>query len=108
MAAQPPPYGAGGFAMNPAVTQQPGFYPVVPGQEGGMQQPMQMQMQHQQPMMQQQQPMMQQQQPMMQQQQPMMQMRPDNCPPGLEYLAQIDQVICKQKVEVLEAIFGKN
>lgn len=31
---------------------------------------------------------------------------PDNCPPGLEYLTQIDQLIVKQKVELLEAFLG--
>lgn len=34
------------------------------------------------------------------------QMVPLNCPPGLEYLTLIDQLIIKQKVEVLEAITG--
>jgi len=27
---------------------------------------------------------------------------PPNCPPGLEYLTQIDQLIVKQQVEMLE------
>merc|ERR1719334_2915302 len=31
---------------------------------------------------------------------------PLNCPPGLEYLAMIDQLIIKQKVEMLEAVAG--
>ena len=31
---------------------------------------------------------------------------PLNCPPGLEYLAQIDQLLIKQKVEMLEAFTG--
>ena len=30
---------------------------------------------------------------------------PVNCPPGLEYLTQIDQLLVKQQVELLE---GKN
>lgn len=34
------------------------------------------------------------------------QMVPEGCPPGLEYLAQIDQLIIKQKVEMLEAVAG--
>jgi len=34
------------------------------------------------------------------------QMVPLNCPPGLEYLTMIDQLIVKQKVEVAEAIAG--
>ncbi|XP_066477615.1 phospholipid scramblase 1-like [Tiliqua scincoides] len=29
-----------------------------------------------------------------------------NCPPGLEYLTQIDQIIVHQQIEVLELIFG--
>lgn len=29
-----------------------------------------------------------------------------NCPPGLEYLTTIDQLLVKQKVELLEAITG--
>lgn len=29
-----------------------------------------------------------------------------NCPPGLEYLTSIDQLLVKQKVEVLEALTG--
>ena len=33
-------------------------------------------------------------------------MVPANCPPGLEYLTQIDQLIVKQKVELLEAFTG--
>ena len=35
-----------------------------------------------------------------------MQMRPDNCPPGLEYLCSLDQILVKQKVELLEALLG--
>ena len=31
---------------------------------------------------------------------------PLNCPPGLEYLTQIDQLIVKQKLEILEAAAG--
>ena len=27
---------------------------------------------------------------------------PSNCPPGLEYLTQIDQLLIKQQIEVLE------
>lgn len=34
------------------------------------------------------------------------QMVPLNCPPGLEYLTQIDQLIVKQKLEILEAAAG--
>merc|ERR1719516_656259 len=34
------------------------------------------------------------------------QMVPLNCPPGLEYLTMIDQLIVKQKLEALEAIAG--
>ena len=29
-----------------------------------------------------------------------------SCPPGLEYLSQIDQLLVKQKVELLEAFTG--
>jgi len=65
----------------PPVTQQPGFYPVVPPQQG---------------------PPMGAPPPQMQQ----VQLRPDNCPPGLEYLTQVDQIIVKQKVEIMEALFG--
>jgi len=32
--------------------------------------------------------------------------RPANCPPGLEYLTMIDQLLVKQKVEMLEAFTG--
>ncbi|CAH3185981.1 unnamed protein product [Porites evermanni] len=31
---------------------------------------------------------------------------PENCPPGLEYLTQIDQLLIKQQVELLEAFTG--
>ena len=34
------------------------------------------------------------------------QMVPLNCPPGLEYLTMIDQLIVKQKFEAMEAIAG--
>lgn len=34
------------------------------------------------------------------------QMVPENCPPGLEYLTLIDQLMIKQKVEMLEAVAG--
>ena len=34
------------------------------------------------------------------------QMVPLNCPPGLEYLTMIDQLIVKQKLEILEAAAG--
>ena len=34
------------------------------------------------------------------------QMVPLNCPPGLEYLTMIDQLIVKQKLEMLEAVAG--
>lgn len=37
--------------------------------------------------------------------QPQMQRNP-NCPPGLEYLAQVDQLLVHQKVELLEAFTG--
>ena len=30
---------------------------------------------------------------------------PANCPPGLEYLASIDQLLVKQKIEGLEGLF---
>ncbi len=33
-------------------------------------------------------------------------LKPDNCPPGLEYLTQINHLIVKQKVELLEAFIG--
>ncbi|CAG2177910.1 unnamed protein product [Oppiella nova] len=33
-------------------------------------------------------------------------LRPVNCPPGLEYLLQVDQLIVKQKVEILETFTG--
>ncbi|XP_064455642.1 phospholipid scramblase 1-like [Ornithodoros turicata] len=33
-------------------------------------------------------------------------MNPGSCPPGLEYLAMVDQVLIKQKVELLEAFTG--
>lgn len=32
--------------------------------------------------------------------------RPANCPPGLEYLTTVDQLMVKQKVELLEALVG--
>ncbi|XP_063052258.1 phospholipid scramblase 1-like [Engraulis encrasicolus] len=32
--------------------------------------------------------------------------RPPNCPPGLEYLNMIDQLLVQQEVELVEAIFG--
>ncbi len=31
---------------------------------------------------------------------------PPNCPPGLEYLSLLDQLLIKQKVELLEAFTG--
>ena len=31
---------------------------------------------------------------------------PPNCPPGLEYLTLVDQLLVKQKVEMLEAFVG--
>ena len=36
----------------------------------------------------------------------MPQQAPANCPPGLEYLTLVDQLLVKQKVELLEAIVG--
>ena len=32
--------------------------------------------------------------------------RPSNCPPGLEYLLYVDQLLVKQQVELLEAFTG--
>ena len=32
-------------------------------------------------------------------------MKGSNCPPGLEYLAQLDQIIIKQQIELLESEF---
>jgi hypothetical protein len=32
--------------------------------------------------------------------------RPSNCPPGLEYLLHVDQLIVKQQVELFEAFTG--
>lgn len=37
---------------------------------------------------------------------PQQQVVPVNCPPGLEYLAQVDQLLVHQKVEILEAFTG--
>lgn len=31
---------------------------------------------------------------------------PPNCPPGLEYLSTVDQLLVKQKVELLEVFTG--
>ena len=31
---------------------------------------------------------------------------PPNCPPGLEYLLHVDQLLVKQQVELLEAFTG--
>jgi len=44
--------------------------------------------------------------PVMQQPQPQPMMVPDDCPPGLQYLAMVDQLIVKQQVELLEAFTG--
>ena len=33
-------------------------------------------------------------------------MAPANCPPGLEYLLHVDQLLVKQQVELLEAFTG--
>ena len=35
---------------------------------------------------------------------PMVAQAPSNCPPGLEYLTQIDQLIVKQQIEILEGV----
>ena len=32
--------------------------------------------------------------------------RPSNCPPGLEYLLHVDQLLVKQQVELFEAFTG--
>ena len=45
--------------------------------------------------------------PVMQQPLPQ-QMVPEGCPPGLQYLTMVDQLIVKQQVEMLEAFTGKN
>ena len=41
----------------------------------------------------------------------MMMMAPQNvpvgCPPGLQYLTMVDQLLVKQKVELLEAVTGE-
>ena len=85
-----PPYPPGGPGAPPAVMNQPGpggFYmpdPNMAAAAAGPPPPVQMQ-------------------PMAA---PPMDMRPDNCPPGLEYLTQIDQLIVKQKVELMEAFLG--
>merc|ERR1719361_3108385 len=42
----------------------------------------------------------------MTQQAPPIQYEAVNCPPGLEYLTQVDQLLVKQKVELLEAFLG--
>ena len=31
---------------------------------------------------------------------------PPGCPPGLQYLTMVDQLLIKQKVEILEAVTG--
>lgn len=33
---------------------------------------------------------------------------PANCPRGLEYLSQVDQLLVKQKIEVLEGKYANN
>ncbi len=98
----PPPY--------PPITSQPGYYPLVPPAAGGAYPPPQQGGYYPPPPP----------QPgggypplaagypqpggyQVPQQQPMV---PDNCPPGLEYLTEIDQIIVKQKVELLEAFLG--
>ena len=32
--------------------------------------------------------------------------RPENCPPGLEYLLHVDQLLVKQQIEMLELFTG--
>lgn len=97
-----PQYNAGGFNMAPQNGQQ-GLYPDFNQQQPGAQQM----------------------QPLMAQDQPkdgfgapvqgedgqwmapvQEQMVPLNCPPGLEYLTMIDQLIIKQRLEMLEAVAG--
>ena len=37
---------------------------------------------------------------------PVMTTIPIDCPPGLEYLLSVDQVLIKQRVEIFETLFG--
>jgi len=95
----PPPQGQPGYpppqpGYPPA--GQPGYPPPQQGQPGGYPPPQQPGYQ-----------------PVMQQPgapggewMPMVAQAPSNCPPGLEYLTQIDQLIVKQQIELFEAFTG--
>lgn len=106
MAHQPPPYGAPqqpGYGQPPY--GQPGYGPPPPGQYGqppygqpGYGQPQYQGAPYGQPGM----PM----QPPAQQQWMAKPQGVPGCPPGLEYLCQIDQLLVKQQIELLEAFTG--